>query len=216
MLLDVGEGPLPLFAGGIGEDTDELVPAPADHQVIGAQPFADGSHHIGEQGVSGSVTLAVIDAFEAVDVDEDRGHALAPESVEARDLPGQRLEAGTPAERSGEVVDRGRRGEALDLANQGAESLQPGGDVGVDRSSRASSGLTGSSAVRRWPVAHPTRSTGRSLDSSGARSGSTGSGMVDTLGELNSGMDVPRIRRLTRLLGIRPRNPSHPVADRLE
>src|ERR1019366_8013423 len=112
VLLDVGEGPLRRLVGGIGEDADELVSTTADHKVIGAHPFADGSHHVGEKGVSGRVALAVIDAFEAIDVDEDGGHALAPETVKARDLPGHRMEAGTPAEGSGEVVDSCRRGEA--------------------------------------------------------------------------------------------------------
>ena len=125
------EGPLRLLPGGIGEHADELVAPPADHQVVGAQPLPDGGHHVGEQGVAGCMALGVIDALEPVDIDEDDRHTLAPEAVEAGDLAGHRLQPGAAPQRPGEVVDRGRGGEALDLPHQGPQPLQGGGDLGV-------------------------------------------------------------------------------------
>lgn len=62
---------------GVRECAYELIAAEAHDQIVGAQAGSKGVGDGGEQGVSGEVTLGVVDLLESVDVDEGEDETLA-------------------------------------------------------------------------------------------------------------------------------------------
>jgi hypothetical protein len=70
--------------GRVGQQQQELLAAPAGRQVLLAQPLEQPRGDLAQDRVARGVAVDVVDALEAVDVDE-HGAELAPVTAAARD-----------------------------------------------------------------------------------------------------------------------------------
>jgi hypothetical protein len=99
--------PANLLERGIRQRTNELVAAEAHDQVIGAQAGSQGVGDGDQQGISGEVTLGVVDLLQAVDVDE-RDYKPFAGSASALQLALELFHACATPSDMGQLVDLGR------------------------------------------------------------------------------------------------------------
>ena len=78
---DVGQSALGVLGRHIDQRAEELVASVADHEVIRANPLADGRDDLDEDAVACRVPVGVVDMLEAVDVEEDHRDPLAADAA---------------------------------------------------------------------------------------------------------------------------------------
>ena len=121
---EVGElGPLDMR-----REHHELLPAPAEDEVAGAQRAAQPVVHVDEQPVAGGVAVGVVDRLEAVEVEEAE-RRRPPAAPDPRLLGGQRLGERVAVRRARQRVDPRARAFAREgPLEAAAEPVRPGGD----------------------------------------------------------------------------------------
>ena len=88
------------------QDDRELVTTGSEHGVGCPQPFTEGAHQGGEGSVALGVTLRIVDALQAVEVDGGH-HQFGSSPAGARHRPGEHQIEGPTVTDSGQRVDEG-------------------------------------------------------------------------------------------------------------
>ena len=91
---------------GVGEDDGELVTAVACRDIRFADAVSDMPCHVEEYGVSGSVSMLVVDLFEVVQVDHNKGQ-VSTVAAAAGDFLVQFVVKGVVVDETGHAIGPG-------------------------------------------------------------------------------------------------------------
>ncbi len=106
---EVAEASLDELERGAGDDDQELVAAPAEEQVVGADAVADGVGHGSNGVVARGVTGGIIDHLQIIDVDHDH-HPLHAMGHGPESMTGERLGEWIDLELELELIARDLQG----------------------------------------------------------------------------------------------------------